>query len=545
MKKLLKPLVLFAVSLLVLKVSAQSAENYYWVSLKDKQGTAYSLDHPEEFLSERAIARRSKQGIAIDESDLPVSETYTDSLVRLGASIFHVSKWLNGVTINSSSEIAQQISNLGFVSDVQLTKPGLVSKSTKQKWVEELAKAEIDTSVYGASVYQVGQLNGQYLHNQNYKGEGIQIAVLDAGFLNADQYDAFAALRNDGRLLGTRDFVSPGNNVFQENYHGMSVLSTMAARVDGQLIGTAPEASYYLFRTEDTSTEYLVEEDNWIAAAELADSLGVDVINSSLGYYEFDDASMNHTYDDMDGHTTRISRAANMAVDKGILVVTSAGNEAVKPWHYIIAPSDGDNVIGVAAVNKFGVRASFSSVGPASDDDVKPNVAAMGSATALVLSDGSVGALSGTSFASPVLAGMAACLREANRDATVLQIKNAIEQSASQYSSPDAYSGYGIPDFGKADSLLKVWQKETEADWVVYPNPFVSKIYLRKAGTFTQQTIEIRLVSLNGMTLYSQKLAESNPVILSNLANLPRGMYLLQIRTENGLFTTKVVKASR
>lgn len=529
-------------------VEAQSVVNYYWVAFADKTGSEFSIDSPEMFLSAKALERRQKQGITIDETDLPVSVVYLDSLRSLGAVIGNPSRWLNGCTIQADSTLAAAINELEFVTQVQLTKPGLTTRSIKQKWVDEIVRTAIDTALYGSSVDQVGQLNGQFLHNQGYKANGIEIAVLDAGFYKANQFDAFADLMSEGRLLGTRDFVTPCNDVFQEHYHGMSVLSTMAVNREGELVGTAPQASYYLFRTEDTLTEYLIEEDNWVAAAEYADSLGVDLINSSLGYYEFNDTTMNHSYSDMDGVSTRVTKAANMAVEKGMFVCVSAGNEATHSWKYIIAPSDGDLVLAVGAVGKDGTKASFSSVGPAADGDIKPNVVAMGLGTSLVTSDGTIGKLNGTSFSSPVLAGMAACLWQANPDVTALQLKQAIEQSASQYLSPDSLLGYGIPDFQAADQLLKngaVGVPENipqETSWRIYPNPVKTCLFLKKTGDSIADFIELRLSNMAGVVVLQKKISSANSLFQANLGGLPRGLYIARVLEGDEQFAFKVVK---
>lgn len=331
------------------------------------------------------------------------------------------------------------LDDLDFIQFSELTKPGLVLKSTRNKFEVERQLSETDPAVYGSSIHQLTLFNGQFLHEHNYLGEGIQIAVLDAGFYKADELPAFAAMRAENRILGTRDFAEPSGNVYQKHEHGTNVLSTMGGELTGQLIGTAPKASYYLLRSEDDFSEFLIEEDNWVAAAEYADSLGCDIINSSLGYAFFDDENMDHTYADMDGQTTRVTRAANMAAQKGMLVFASAGNEAANDWKYMVAPSDGDLVIGVGAVNKDSIWAPFSSLGPTSDGDVKPNLAAIGWGTIIQDDDGAVKPANGTSFSSPVLAGMAACLWEANPQASNFEIKEALD--GKRFMKRDFYTG--------------------------------------------------------------------------------------------------------
>lgn len=510
---------------------AQSApKSYFWVQLKDKKGTPFQISNPEAFLSQRSISRRIRQHIAIDETDLPVSPIYLDSLKDRGLEIFHTSKWLNGVTVRiaDTSQI-RKIAALPFVASVQYTRPANVLKSAKNKFNEDELQAAIDPSTYGNALTQLTQLNGQYLHNQGFRGKGIQIAVLDAGFWHVNEIEAFDTLRTTKRILGTRDFVDPKSDFYQQNSHGMSVLSCMGGNQPGKLIGTAPDASYYLFRTEDVGSEYLIEEDNWVAAAELADSLGVNVINSSLGYYYFDDSKMDHSFSDMNGKKTRVTKSANMAFQKGILVICSAGNEANNSWKRIIAPSDGENVLAIAAVDKNGIRSSFSSVGPAFGGAVKPNVAAMGGSTYLVTGSGLPGNSSGTSFSSPVLAGMSACLLQSNPYANVKQVKIAIEESAHQYSKPDSLLGYGIPDFEKADKYLKAQSLISKNSWLVLPNPFNDYLLIQNMNPENAENCMINIYNLQGISLWQSAFSNTEQILLNNLGNLPKGFLILSI----------------
>lgn len=543
-------LIFILISLLSAEVlSAQTAvPNSYWVQLKDKQGTPFMTGQPEAFLSQRAIERRKRQNILIDETDLPVSPVYIDSLKKRGLEIVHASKWLNGTTVRTADTVLiKKIATLPFVSLVQLTKPGNTLKSGANKFADEGNTEVYDPAKYGNAINQLTQLNGQYLHQQGYRGKGIQVAVLDAGFLNVNTIAAFDSLRNSDRILGTRDFVDPKANIYEQNYHGMSVLSCMGGHVPGSLIGSAPDASYYLIRSEDVATEYLIEEDNWVAAAEFADSLGADIINSSLGYSEFNDSKMNHVYADMNGKKTRVTQGANMAFQKGILVFASAGNEGNNSWKRIIAPSDGENVISVGAVDKNGLRASFSSVGPAFGGAVKPNVAATGAGTTLVMGNLTIGNASGTSFSSPVLAGMAACLLQANPYATAKQLKMAIEQSGSQYNMPDSLLGYGIPDFEKADKYLKVNSVvsiDREKAWSVSPNPFAHFLSVRNTATHLNQNVSICIFNLQGICLYQTSFGAGENIILNNLANLPEGILIMRIRSGEKEERIKLLKVA-
>jgi len=544
MKKIL--LAVLTVFTLILPFKS-STQNYYWVAFTDKNNTGYSLSHPEEFLSERAIQRRITQDIKVDSLDLPVNSDYISEVVNLGVQLVHSSKWLNGITVKSEiSDFETKVLQLSFVTEVQRTKT-VVIKSAVNKF-DEPETAEnipIDSAYYGPSVFQTGIMNGQFLHNQDFKGQGMQIAILDGGFFNADIYPAFYTLWANNQILGTMDFVDPNVDFFTTHYHGMSVLSCMGGLIQGELVGTAPKASYWLIRSEDTDSEFLIEEDNWVAAAEYADSVGADVINSSLGYYEFDDSSMNHTYADMNGHTTRVTKGANIAVSRGMLVFASAGNEGANHWKYIIAPSDGDSVICVGAVNKDSIPANFTSYGPASDGDIKPNATSLGWNTYLQRSNGLPGYSSGTSFSSPVLAGMGTCLWQSVPDARAFEVKKAIEKSAHLYAHPDSLMGYGIPDFKLAREILeKMVSARVKPDkkWLVYPNPADSYIVLEKKGGQPSDEVEIDVFSVDGKMVKKWIKTYSNQIVLNEFHTLPAGLLILRIRSGDESETVKISK---
>ncbi len=523
-----------------------SAQNYYWVAFTDKNNTLYSLSNPQLYLSERAIQRRVRQNIPIDSLDLPVNKNYINAVLEKGARFMHTSKWLNGVTVqalNDSFEI--NVLKLPFVKKVQLTKTR-ITKSAIEKFNETTGNetVSIDSFYYGPSVYQTSLFNGQYLHNQNYRGQGIQIAVLDGGFYNANKYFAFDSLWANKQILGTKDFVNPAGDIFNTHYHGMSVLSCMGGNVPGRLIGTATKASYWLIRSEDTDSEFLIEEDNWVAAAEFADSAGVDIINSSLGYNQFNDPQMNHTYADMDGKTTRVTQGANIAVSKGILVFSSAGNEGNDSWKYIIAPSDGVNVIAVGAVNKDSIPAPFTSHGPAYGGKTKPNVAAVGWNTFLQKENGTLGYLNGTSFSSPVMAGIGACLWQAFPNATAKEVKMAIEMSAHLYAKPDSLMGFGIPDMEKASFFLfnlSASMLKTSSRWTAFPNPVENVLYLQSKGNQIDDVL-IQIYSVDGKLLKSYKKPGAQQIELQNMNLLPGGILLLKLSTAKYSETIKLSK---
>ncbi len=436
---------------------AQKKFDKYRVEFTDKNDSPYSIFQAQEFLSPRAIERRKKQGISIDEMDLPITPIYLSQIRATGAKVLNVSKWFNTAIVHADEEAFAQIEQLPFVK-----KTTVVGKYRPQKYHFRKDKNRDPVSTYtrvsdyyGYAGQQIRMLNGHQLHDMGHRGDGIMVAVLDGGFTNVDIMPFFDSLRLDGRLLDSRDFVYDDDYAYEASSHGSQVLSTMAANLPGLMVGTAPDAAYICLRTEETGSELVVEEDNWAAGIEYADSLGVDVVNSSLGYTTFDKKKMNHTYADMCGDICRSSVAADIAASKGILVVNSAGNSGGDSWKYIGAPADGDSVMAVAAVDRYRQKAYFSSFGPGSDGSIKPNVAARGLETIVAsLYSYQVDSSSGTSFASPVMAGMVASLWSAFPEKTNMDIMEAIELSATQAYAPDEKLGYGIPDFYRAYMLL-------------------------------------------------------------------------------------------
>jgi serine protease AprX len=522
-------------------------QSWYWLGFTDKAGSGYSINEPESFLSEKSIHRRLKQNIPIDETDLPVSRVYVDSILNSGATLLYSTRWLNGITVQATHDsLFYKWRNLGFIREIQLTKPfNYPKKSASVKFDNAFDFAPIDTSVYGASAQQVGMLNGHLLHRDGFKGQGMVIAVLDGGFKKANEMISLRHLYENGKILGTKDFVNPSADFYAQHEHGMNVLSVMGGNIAGQIIGTAPEASYWLIRTEDVDSEFIIEEDNWIAGAEYADSVGADIINSSLGYSQYDYITMSHTYARMDGKTTRVTRGANMAAQKGMLVFNSAGNEGMRPWKYITAPSDGDDVIAVGAVDKSRQPAGFSSRGPSSDGDVKPDLAAQGVAVAVQGTDSTIITKSGTSFASPLLAGMAACLWQANPDISAREIARVMRISGHLSARPDTLLGYGIPDMFLTHTLLNQFftpGTSLEKKWKVFPNPFHSDLYIRTDSGQSEE-VDIELLTSSGdLVVRKRIIIESNqPIGLPS--GLTKGIYLLKIYNNDSSESHKLVKS--
>ena len=426
------------------------------VQLTDKQGTQYSLKHPERFLSQRALARRQRQHLEVDSTDLPVSQAYVDILRHKGVKVVAKSKWNNSVLVCSDSlSLLESLSELPFVSCVREVyeepdslKPFECPRRTK-------AFDEI-VSETNATSQQLSMIHLDELHRAGFRGQGMLVAVLDGGFQYADHIPAMTRIHK----VGERDFVYPPSpNIYREHSHGTKVLSLMAVNEKDVYTGSAPEADYWLLRCEQTVTESLAEEDFWTAAAEFADSVGVDVINSSLGYSDFDDDDQNYPYRQLDGHSMMISRMASMLAGKGIVLVCSAGNSGDETWKKITIPADADDVLTVGAVNADGVNTSFSSVGPTADGRVKPDVMAMGGLCCVITGEGEIREQNGTSFASPLIAGAVACLWQALPDKTACEILDLVRRSGDRYQWPDNIYGYGIPDFGK---ILNAEKKSNE-----------------------------------------------------------------------------------
>ena len=424
----------------------------YRLYLKDKDldHTPFSVNRPSEFLSQRSIDRRKRQGIPVDLTDLPVAPAYEKQVTEAGIEIVGKSKWNNTllIRIHKDKEL-RKLEGLEFITKMKkvFQAPDSVSQRMRSNVRNGLNEWGSGNGVYGAADAQLKSLNGKRLHESGYRGRGMMIAVFDGGFMNVDKIPALHKIK----LAGVKDFVVPeSKNVFGEMEHGTMVLSTMAANAPDFYVGVAPEAQYLLIRCEDERTESLAEEDYWASAAEYADSCGVDVINSSLGYHGFDDSSMDHHYYEQDGKTVLISRTASMCADKGIVCVNSAGNDGMGSWKKINFPADATDILTVGSINEHGANAAFSAVGPTADGRIKPDVMAFGSPTCVITGRGSIINDNGTSFSSPLVAGMVACLWQALPGKTAKQIIKLVKLAGDNQQHPDNVFGYGVPDFWKA-----------------------------------------------------------------------------------------------
>ncbi len=472
MKAYLQRTILLTLTILyILPLLGQSS---FWVSFVDKgDSVEYYLTHPQYYLSTAALERRALQGINIDYSDIPINSCYLTELSKYVEVILAKSKWFNSVVVQVPAEVIPTIKRLPFVLSV---KP-LVNRSLIQvndqadlSSIHDLNESSMD-SVYGMAYDQIRMIKLDELHKVGFTGKGVRIAVLDGGFKEADNLAAFDSLRGQGRILGMFDFVRNTEDIFTKDVtssHGARVLSTLAGQLPGMYVGSAPDAQYALAITERPRSERRQEEYNWVEAVEWADSIGVDIIHSSLSYNTFDNPDENYRWSDMDGQHALTTIAADKAVSKGIIVTTGAGNEGNKAWKRITAPCDGDSVLCVGAIDRDGNRAPFSSIGPSADGQVKPDVVAMGQEAAVVGPDGTIIKGNGTSYSSPLIAGLAACLIQAHPTKTAMDIIQAIRLSGHIAFSPDSLLGYGIPSSTKADSLLRFSENLNK---VVIPHP--------------------------------------------------------------------------
>lgn len=524
--------------------SAQAQRRYdiYWVSFKDKKNTPYSIFRPQEYLSPRALERRARYNIPIDSTDLPITPEYLEPISIKGFKIHSRSRWLNGVAVlvEAASANVDDLKQFEFIKDVfpigfkrrvepSTTKVGERDYSTQYRKKDHL---------YGLGKNQITMLNGHYLHKMGFEGQEMHVAIMDGGFDGIRETPAFDSLFQRGQILGTHDFVQGDDYVYESSTHGRNVLSCMAANMPYLFVGTAPEAKYYLFKTEDVKGEYLIEEYNWIAAVEQADQLGVDVINSSLGYYDFDDNDMDYGYVDIDGKTSAMTRAANLAAKKGLFIVNSAGNEGNGKWKHITVPGDAEGIMTVGAVDRDGYHAKFSSFGFEEKDYIKPNVMARGAIAVVAAKKRYDTSYSnGTSFASPIMAGVVTSFWQAMPEYSNAELIQAIENSASKTDQPDNAYGYGIPDFYAAykelsGSVIELNKKQAYYTEVVDLSErldiFMSKVKAFKAEV-TLHNVHGQLIFSDSSDLTSQYERKLWYQTVPNWKNLPKGVYYMTI----------------
>lgn len=538
----------------------------YIIQFKDKVGTPFSINNPSQYLSAKSIQRRVRQNISVDSTDLPITPRYIDSVLSAGnVTLLNKSKWLNEVCIQTTDAAAlAKINSFPFVISskpvMRVQQNNRENNSFLKKFNEEISnitsvtqnvQTTADFYNYGSSYAQIHIHEGEFLHNNGFKGEGMLMALFDAGYRNYLTITAFDSVRNNNHIIETYDFVKNETSVNEDDIHGMYVFSIIAANWPGQMVGSAPKAKFYLYRTEDVSSEYPIEEQNWAAAAERADSIGVDVFSTSLGYTTFDNPIFNHTYADMNGKITIIARANTMAARKGIISVVAAGNDGNSAWHYIITPADADSIVTVGAVNASGVVANFSSYGPSSDGRIKPTVASVGQGTAIASASNQPGFGSGTSFATPNLAGLILCFWQAFPEFTNMQIIEAIKRSSSIYTMPNDRIGYGIPNFHKAyDDLLqqRILLKANAIlgnNWIkAYPNPFKGNFTLLIKPKYSG-TASFKLYGTDGKLYVTKEIVtqQGQPQLITfdKFQALAKEIYILQYTNVSEKGSIKIV----
>lgn len=511
-----KIILLIFIALFVAKTESQAQFSKYIIRLKDKGTNPFSLSNPIQYLTQRSIDRRTRQSIAIDSTDLPITPRYIDSIRLAGAvTILNTSKWLNQVAIQTTDAAAlTKINSFPFVistaplapfnstGDIPVNKK-LDAPSSNFQEPPTTNTTTADHYNYGLSYGQVHIHNGEFLHNRGFRGQGMHMAVLDAGFFNYLTLPTFDSVRNNGQILGTWDFVTGNASVNEDNSHGTACFSTIAANMPGTFMGTAPKTSFYLYRTEDVGSEYPIEEQNWVAGMERADSLGIDISSTSLGYFTFDNPVFNYTYaTHLNGNSTLSARGADLAAKKGIICVLAAGNEGNGSWHFIITPSDADSVMAVGAVNTAGVVGGFSSYGPSSDGQIKPSVAAVGvSAVVANATTGQPSFGSGTSYACPNMAGLTTCLWQAFPEVNNMRIISVMQESATRANNPDDRVGYGIPDMKKA--FVKLIRQLYTQQPATVANCAVTLQWTAKTDSAISVVVERKLPAASGYTAIS------------------------------------------
>jgi len=549
----IKQTVLLGLTIFLCVSPAFGTVNRYMIYLKDKTGTAYDINRPEEFLSFKAIDRRLKQHIFITKEDLPVSDVYLNNLTNQNIDLFFTSKWFNAVLAEFDDSRVADIEKIPFVKKVIYAAPGkklsysLRKKSGNTQSVSSASlvyQNQFGDSLSPATDYQNEMMSVDIMHNMGFRGENMLVGIFDSGFNYVDTSPFFEHLFTGHKFTSSRDFVHNSGNVFQYDTHGSKALSCISAYKDSEFEGTAYNANVLLCVTEDVSSEYRIEEYNWLFAAEFADSIGVDVISSSVGYSYFDDETMDYTYEDLDGKTAVITRAATKASSKGMIIVSSQGNEGNNFWKYLNAPSDADSILAVGAVTPDFERAKFSSFGPSSDGRIKPDLSTLGVSVRVVMNDVIIGS-SGTSFSCPLVAGLVTGFWQAFPQLTSMEVMEYLKITASNASLPDTLIGYGIPDFMRAYNKVRINEGDIDSNFVIFPNPTLGKreIYIY-SNTFSEEGwSNIKFYDLKGSLLSSSQieLHENSMPVEVDVSFLTPGTYILTFESGDVLEKTKLV----
>lgn len=531
-------LLVFTLAQLAVKAQTHDA----WIYFTDKPNASTYFANPNLMLSQRAIERRSNQGILLDIKDVPIYQNYIDQILSISGIVYKAkSKWMNCIHVQGNLPIIQSLENLAFVDSIEYADKNL--NNNGKLIIPEVSKVknkfEVNTDYnYGSAANQIELHHGNFLHQNNFTGNGIHIAVLDAGFINVNTANGFQRLFSNNQILGTYNFVDRIENVYTRHNHGTLVLSTMGGYIQNQYVGTAPDASYYMFITEDVTQEHPYEESLWVEAAEKADSLGVDVLNTSLGYTTYDNPNYNHQYAELDGQTAFMTRGAEIAFSRGMLVFNSAGNSGNSAWHYIGVPGDAPSIITVGATNALGQMAIFSSWGPTADGRIKPDVSVQGQSVAVITTSNNIVLGSGTSFSSPILAGSAACLWQAFPNKTNVEIAQAIRTSAHLYANPHNQYGYGIPNFQTAYNTLYADSYAT-SKFEIYPNPLKRDGILNVHINENLLNTELIIMDIQGKMI--EKIVLNSHQNFLKLDKLDQGVYLVRLESIENVFLKKLI----
>ena len=538
----MKKLLLVVAILCIQQSFAQNQDA--WVIFADKENVEASLADPILIMTQEAIDRKTLQGTPIDERDVPINENYVTQIKNAsGITVLSKSKWMNCVYIIGSQSNIEALLDLPFVTNVEYADTSLnlfPGAPIENKFALEEANQRINYN-YGSAANQIEMLSGDYLHELDYTGEGMIVAVLDAGFPSIDTNPGFQKMRDENRILGTYDFEARTENVDGTSSHGFNTSSDIGGFLQDEFVGTAPQASFYFFVTEYTPSETPVEEAWWVEALERSDSLGVDVVNTSLGYRVFDNPNYDYSYEDLNGQTTFSARGANIAFDKGMILVTSAGNGGNSSFPTVGTPGDSPGTLTVGAVSSNGNYASFSSIGPTVDGRIKPDVMAQGASAAVISTSGGVDFSSGTSFSSPIMAGVVTCLWQARLQTPNGTIMQIIRESANLYNNPTDEMGYGIPNFEDAYAALQQLGLEDEflmSNFALYPNPVTSKINISFPEGISNATFTI--YSILGNKVLSTEISRSFNSV--NMEALNSGMYIASINSNNKQISFKIIK---
>lgn len=503
-------------------------QDYYLIHFKSKTNTATYFSNPLQMLSQRALDRREVKNVALDDKDVPINNEYIQQLKNLNLEYIGKSKWLNAAMVEiADPAVIPQIENLSFVQTVESLVRNNPRNAQSRQLYEKFSTTDFN---YGYSNVFIEQMNLAPLHQAGYSGQNVLVGVIDSGFPGVNTINAFAALRNENRIVDSKNFVNQ-NSIYQMHSHGTIVLATMAAKVDNVYVGSAPDAHYALYVSEDAAVETPKELLYWVQAAERADSVGVDLINTSLGYTTFDDARYDFTYDDMDGNTAIISKGAKIAASRGIFLVNAMGNDGNNSWHYVSAPADTPEVFSIGALDENLYPAGFTSYGPNALGIRKPNVSALGVYTPTYSPSGDVVASSGTSLSSPVMAGAIASLMSAFRTTSLDVLKNSIENSAHLYPTYSAQLGYGVPNFGEILETLQT-KDFVPLDVKIYPNPATQFFKVNS----TQEIKKIELLDWSGKVIKTNYLQKE-----MNVEHISKGVYFVRISFASQTFHYKLI----